>query len=107
MEKRKWTFWSFEANEMGALSAYLEQMAEKGWFPDKIGEWGIVFYEEEPEERRYAAAFVPGGSFMTGPDSYEARVMRERCGKAGNFSAEVRVFRYFMPEAESFLWLSP
>lgn len=83
MEKRKWTFWSFEANEMGALSAYLEQMAEKGWFPDKIGEWGIVFYEEEPEERRYAAAFVPGGSFMTGPDSYEARVMRERCGKAG------------------------
>ena len=50
---------------MGALSAYLEQMAEKGWFPDKIGEWGIVFYEEEPEERRYAAAFVPGGSFMT------------------------------------------
>ena len=52
MEKRKWTFWSFEANEMGALSAYLEQMAEKGWFPDKIGEWGIVFNEEEPEERR-------------------------------------------------------
>lgn len=83
MEKRKWTFWSFEENEMGALSAYLEQMAEKGWFPDKAGEWGIVFYEGEPEKRRYAAAFVPGGSFMTGPDSYEARKMREQCGKAG------------------------
>lgn len=48
MKKRKWTFWSFETNEMGALSMYLEQMAEKGWFPDKIGEWGIVFYEGEP-----------------------------------------------------------
>lgn len=83
MEKRKWTFWSFEANEMGALSAYLEQMAEKGWFPDKVGEWGIVFYEGEPEKRRYTAAFVPGGSFITGPDSYEARKMREQCGKAG------------------------
>lgn len=59
MKKRKWTFWSFETNEMGALSMYLEQMAEKGWFPDKIGEWGIVFYEGEPEQRRYAAAFVP------------------------------------------------
>lgn len=83
MEKRKWTFWSFEANEMGALSAYLEQRAEKGWFPDKVGEWGIAFYEGEPEKRRYAAAFVPGGSFITGPDSYEARRMREQCGKAG------------------------
>lgn len=83
MKKRKWTFWSFETNEMGALSMYLEQMAEKGWFPDKIGEWGIVFYEGEPEQRRYAAAFVPGGSFITGPDSYEARKMREQCGKAG------------------------
>lgn len=83
MKKRKWTFWSFETNEMGTLSGYLEQMAEKGWFPDKIGEWGIVFYEGEPEQRRYAAAFVPGGSFITGPDSYEARKMREQCGKAG------------------------
>lgn len=83
MKKRKWTFWSFETNEMGALSMYLEQMAEKGWFPDKIEEWGIVFYEGEPEQRRYAAAFVPGGSFITGPDSYEARKMREQCGKAG------------------------
>ncbi len=50
MKKRKWTFWLFETNEMGALSAYLEQMAEKGWFPDKIGEWGIVFYEDDPEK---------------------------------------------------------
>ena len=83
MKKRKWTFWSFETNEMGALSMYLEQMAEKGWFPDKVEEWGIVFYEGEPEQRRYAAAFVPGGSFITGPGSYEARKMREQCGKAG------------------------
>ena len=36
MKKRKWTFWSFETNEMGALSMYLEQMAEKGWFPDNV-----------------------------------------------------------------------
>ena len=46
MKKRKWTFWSFETNEMGALSMYLEQMAEKGWFPDKIGSGELYFMRE-------------------------------------------------------------
>lgn len=80
-EKRVW--WSFSAWEADLFEQYLEDQALQGWFPEKIGNFGIKFSYGKPEKRRYATVLVPGSSTLTGVDSWAEKKFQERCEDSG------------------------
>lgn len=80
-EKRVW--WSFSAWEADLFERYLEDQALQGWFPEKIGNFGIKFCYGKPEKRSYATVLVPGSSTLTGADSWAEKKFQERCEDAG------------------------
>ncbi|WP_432628664.1 DUF2812 domain-containing protein [Brotaphodocola sp.] len=83
MRKEKQIWWNFSVYEADLFEHYLEEQALLGWFPEKIGNFGMKFYSGEPERRSYATVIIPGTSTLTGVDSWAERKFQERCEDAG------------------------
>ncbi len=83
MSDKKRVFWTFQVSEAGAFARYLEEMAEKGWYLEQAGRYGLRFYRDEPSRRRYAAGLLPGSVSVSGADSWAIRELTKQCLEAG------------------------
>lgn len=73
----------FREYEGAAYTAYLNQMAEKGWLLKSLGAGMMWFERGIPGSRRYLAVAMPGVSVFDGESSWEAKRFRESYENAG------------------------
>lgn len=82
--KKRYSGWGGKDYETDVLVEYLEKMASRGWFLEKMMESGLMrFRRGEPQKQRYAVAFVPGSSVFESGDRESAVRIRECWEEAG------------------------
>ena len=82
-KNKKTTYFMYQPYECTAVEEYLEHMAEKGWFLEKISGFLFTFKRIEPKKIKYTVDAFSKISVLDAEDSDEAMDYREYCRAAG------------------------
>ena len=100
--KTKRVFWGFFSLDYKAMGEYLEEMAEKGWMLEKVGQITAKFRAMEPQKLKFCVdIFKKGGEFAP-DDNEESREYRRLCQESGwTFITSQEYFQFFYAEEGS------
>ncbi len=91
------------ATDGDAVTAWLRQMARRGWYLEKAGGALWRFLRGEPGEAVYAVAYFPGASIYGGPATEEQTDYIDLCAAAGwgyiGQWKRMQIFRAQRPDA--------
>ena len=100
--KTKRVLWGFFSLDYKAMEEYLEEMAERGWMPVKIGKYIAKFRAIEPQKLNfYVDVFKKGGTLT--PENDEALVeYRKLCQESGwTFITSQEYLQFFYADGDS------
>lgn len=81
--KRKHQINWYQANDIAAMERKLEKMAQRGWFLEKLTNWGFKYVRSEPQAVRYSITYFPGASVFDPRLSDEQMTYADYCQAAG------------------------
>lgn len=95
-EKRKRRMEAFSFYDHTGIAAHLEQMAQKGWMLEEIGNYFWVYRRIQPRKVHFAVTYYPKASAFDPDFPEEQQEFHEFCGRSGwrlaASSAQMQIF---------------
>lgn len=83
MKNRKFEVPFYSFYDVVGMKKHLEDMAAKGWFVDKISNFGWHYHREEPKEVQYNVSYYARSSIFDPEISEEQKDFRDFCEYSG------------------------
>lgn len=100
--KTKIVFWGFFSLDYKAMEEYLEEMAEKGWMPVKIGQYIARFRAIEPSKLKFYVDVFKKGGTLTPDNNVELVEYRRLCQESGwTFITSYEYLQFFYADVDS------
>lgn len=100
--KAKRVLWGFFSLDYKAMETYLEEMAEKGWMPEKIGQYIAKFRAIEPQKLKFYVDVFKKGGTLTPENNEELVEYRKLCQESGwTFITSQEYLQFFYADGDS------
>jgi len=98
----KRVLWGFFSLDYKAMEDYLEEMAEKGWMPEKIGKNIAKFRAIESQKLKFYVDVFKKGGTLTSENNEELVDYRKLCQESGwTFITSQEYLQFFYAEGDS------
>ncbi len=100
--KTKWVTWGFFSLDYKAMETYLEEMAEKGWMLEKVGQYLAKFKAMESRKLKFYVDIFKKGGILTPENNEESEAYRKLCQESGwIFITSQEYLQFFYADGDS------
>ncbi len=100
--KTKWLSWGFFSLDYKAMEEYLEEMAEKGWMLEKVGNYLAKFKAIEPRKLKFYVDVFKEEGPLTPEKTEESEEYRNLCQESGwTFITSRNYLQFFYADRNS------